>query len=137
MWSAQREAQAPAAASKGAGMTHLGSCIHSALGTPPNRLHRENGSGSTQGQGRGKVSAWAPPSAHSPLIEVLAPGNQLPWFASLGLFTALWVPCHQGGRSGRRAVLRWLMGEEGVGSAETCVLLATPAGLGCHCQARL
>ena len=73
MWSVQREAWALAAASRGAGVTHVGSCIHSALGTPPNRLHRENGPGSAQGPGRGKVSAWAPPSAHYPLTEALAP----------------------------------------------------------------
>lgn len=73
---------------KGGTGTGTGCCFKRGWNDPPWQLHpfssrgfprraaqRENGSGST---GRGKVSAWALPSAHSPLIELLTPGNPLP-----------------------------------------------------------
>lgn len=72
-----REAQAlalAAASREGLGMTHLGSCIHSALGASPDRPQRKW----LWEHWERKVSAWALPSAHSPLIELLTPGNPLP-----------------------------------------------------------
>ena len=66
MWSVQREAQALAlaAASRGAGMTHLGSRIHSALGTPPDRLHREKMALGALGEGRSLPGPFLVPTLH-------------------------------------------------------------------------